>query len=324
MVAQVKVRAKSASPPRTRDYVMVFALVALAAILLLTGFAAGSETRGAAATLGRNCTSDAGSFFPAWSPDGKWIAFVRGCQVWLMRPDGSGQRPLTSSSSQYKGGPAWSPDGRTIAFVASKPIPGDRLYLVNADGSHERRLTNLVRPENEDAPSWSPNGRKLLTTSGNTLVIIGLDGRVQARLPHWEGRGGQTWSPDGRRIAFWQTISFPDQADTEAVMIMNTDWSGKRRLTGPDDWAVDPAWSPDGREIAYPNSHSGADAAIWVTDTDGHHQRKLWRTASDGTDFPTWSPDGRKIAFEGDLQTANEEIYVVNANGTNVRRLTNR
>jgi hypothetical protein len=80
---------------------------------------------------------------PAWSPDGRKIAFVserdRNYGIYVMNADGSGQRRLTGNADP-NAGQAWSPDGRKIAFLR----PGGRtseLYVMNADGSGQRRLT---------------------------------------------------------------------------------------------------------------------------------------------------------------------------------------
>jgi hypothetical protein len=84
------------------------------------------------------------AFNPAWSPDGKKIAFQNERDVsfdlYLMNADGTGQRSLTRNSAN-DGVPAWSPDGQKIAFFRwiASPGPGD-IYVMNADGSGQRRL----------------------------------------------------------------------------------------------------------------------------------------------------------------------------------------
>ena len=93
---------------------------------------------------------------PAWSPDGRKIAFVSNRdgkpEIYVMNADGSAQRNLTRNPARDDG-PAWSPDGRAIAFHSNR----DRnieIYVMNADGSGQR---NLTRYRNNDVSfAWSP------------------------------------------------------------------------------------------------------------------------------------------------------------------------
>lgn len=76
---------------------------------------------------------------PDWSPDGRSIVFVRGrnsFDLWLINPDGSGLRPLTSTPILFESSPKWSPDGTEIAFEATLGGCGrSRLFVMNSDGS---------------------------------------------------------------------------------------------------------------------------------------------------------------------------------------------
>jgi Tol biopolymer transport system component len=89
---------------------------------------------------------------PAWSPDGRRIAFEHGGDIYVLNPDGGGQRRLTRNPS-YNDSPTWSPDGRRIAFSSTRSGNGD-VYVMNADGSGQRRLTRNPREDND--PAWSP------------------------------------------------------------------------------------------------------------------------------------------------------------------------
>lgn len=94
---------------------------------------------------------------PAWSPDGRTIAFVRQHfggrpMIYLVRPAGTGVQPLATGFS-----PSWSPDGTRLAFTL-----GDSVYVIRADGNARRRILGGLR---QPRVRWSPDGQKLLYTS---------------------------------------------------------------------------------------------------------------------------------------------------------------
>ena len=103
---------------------------------------------------------------PAWSPDGRTIAFVGmgddgNVDVYVVGADGLGQQRLTRHPG-VDGNPAWSPDGRKIAFTRRAREWGagkTHIYVMNADGSGQRRLTH---GHVHFSVAWSPDGRKML------------------------------------------------------------------------------------------------------------------------------------------------------------------
>jgi TolB protein len=94
---------------------------------------------------------------PAWSPDGKRIAFVRkrtgNYDVWLVSADGKHERRLTTDPGQDLN-PSWSPDGHKLLFASQQSGGQFDIYLMNVDGSHQRRLTKLAGDEFN--PAWQP------------------------------------------------------------------------------------------------------------------------------------------------------------------------
>lgn len=122
---------------------------------------------------------------PAWSPDGKWVCFLYGVgpfregePQWrglaLVHPNGRGFRRLALGSH-----PAWSPDGTQISFARN----GRGIWIMGADGSHQRRLTTHA---GDGEPAWSPSGAQIVFARergyGSDLWIMRSDGSHQVRL----------------------------------------------------------------------------------------------------------------------------------------------
>jgi Tol biopolymer transport system component len=139
---------------------------------------------------------DAGDTEPAWSPDGKRIAFIsaRGPafedQPYVMNEDGSGAKLLAKAKGVCRK-PKWSPDGKRIAFSCWPGPISDEIYVVESDGSNLKNVTN--RKASKDlGPSWSPDGTKIVFQSDSDLVIAGADGAGAVRVT--EGGSDPAWS----------------------------------------------------------------------------------------------------------------------------------
>src|SRR5262245_4283201 len=109
----------------------------------------------------RNLTGKAGGSLPAWSPDGRQIAFSRDNaftpNLYVMKADGSGQRRVTQEPIHVWGA-SWSPDGQRLTFASGTQGFGNVwIYVVNVDGSGQQQLTR----DWGQAPAWSPDGRKI-------------------------------------------------------------------------------------------------------------------------------------------------------------------
>jgi Tol biopolymer transport system component len=211
-----------------------------------------------------------------------------------------------------------------IAFTSNRD-GNFEIYVMNADGSNVRRLTDNSASDGQYGIAWSPDGKKLvfssnrLTGSNDNFQLFEMDADgSNAHLLNSSYCGCYpAFSPDGKRIAFAGfTYNFE-------IFVMDSDGSHAVNLTQSKDKDFNPAWSPDGRSILFETRRDGQWDELYVMNVDGSNQRRL-TVAMDAWDgHGRWSPDGRQILFsayhEGDPA---QQIYIMNADGSKPRRLT--
>jgi TolB protein len=238
---------------------------------------------------------------PAWSPDGRLIAYASwqthlGPRIWVVRSTGGGRRPITPFAfQQYAFSPTWSPDGKRIAFAAGNYSNNvGALYVINSDGTGLRRL--LREPTRIEDPAWSPDGRTIAYVrrgQSDDLRIILIPVGGGARRVIARDASAPTWSPDGTRIAF----SRSNAKKGVHVFVVKADGSGSRHVGR----GYAPSWSPDGKWIAASEAYSYPPSfahEIGVLPASGGRVQNLTKTLNAEDYNPTWSPDGRHIAFE--------------------------
>lgn len=253
---------------------------------------------------------------PAWSPDGRQIAYFSEAgadpdcpecvDLYVMEADGSNQRRVTRSSGGF-GGPAWAPDGKLIAFDGCQGgVDADEdscaVYVIAPDGEGLRRVT----PHGLDGqPVWSPDGKRIafdgLVGDHEGIHVIGTDGSGLRRLTS-SADSDPTWSPDGREIAFVRMTRLPGRDARLDIYVVGVAGGSARLADAGLKKAMDPAWSPDGELIAFAGWRElpglcPDGAAIYVMAPDGSNGRRL-NEGRPGYGKPTWSSDGREIAFE--------------------------
>ncbi|MDQ2982571.1 MAG: hypothetical protein M3R70_01405 [Actinomycetota bacterium] len=183
---------------------------------------------------------------PAWSPEGSRIVFVHyefrdgepfRSTLKVMRPDGTGERTVTSTS--YDKGepllyaPAWSPDGHTIA-VGSSGDDGDSLREVDPDTGATR---SIVKAGEEGLGfAWSRDGRQIALFTPSEIRLVDSDGTNSHTLVRESGGywyPEAVWSPDSTQIAYIR-FRYPRSGDglsAADVYTVHTDGTARRRVT---------------------------------------------------------------------------------------------
>jgi Tol biopolymer transport system component len=222
---------------------------------------------------------------PAWSPDGKDIAFsssrTGSSQIFVMDANGSSLIQLTSDYQNDF--PVWLPDGKQIAF---RTTDGNGLWwwrIVNIETHQAIQLTEPTYDFFFQTPAWSP---------------------------------------DGQYIAYMSLLEQKQRNDgSSQIHVKTIDGSIDTALTN-DIWAnINPVWSPDGKKIAFLSERDGKYNmfALYVMSADGQDIRKLSDPIYSESNKLTWSSDGTEIAIDSDVPNGN--IYIVNLVSGQVREL---
>lgn len=229
---------------------------------------------------------------PAWSADGKHIAWCHGVQrggvidVWTMNLDGSGKTQVTDLGGRSLF-PDFAPDGSRILFSSLRAgATNFDLFVINADGTGLVQLTS--DPGFDGNPAWSPDGDQIVFTSDRTGVgqvyVMNASGGNVTQLTFDETWKDQVpdWSPDGSRIAY-------AAGDPGDILVMNADGGNQHTIVGGPTDDFGSAWSPDGGQIAFIRFD---DRTVRVANADGsnvHIVRSFGLQA-----VPGWQPRGNR------------------------------
>ena len=243
-----------------------------------------------AANIRRVTVSRSLNTTPVWSPNGRSIAYTswrRGYQDVFVSYiyEGRLESPAGGTRNVHNWLPAWSPDGTQLA-VTSNRDGNPELYVMNADGTDVRRLTN--HPGIDTTPTWSPQGHQIAFTSDRTgapqIYVIGVDGTGLRRITFESYCDRPTWSP-----APYNEIAYASRTGPgHDIKVVDLATNEVHQLTFGLGTNESPSYAPNGRHLAFMSTRGSGNKQIWLIGRDGRGLRRL--TSVGNNEMPSWSP----------------------------------
>jgi Tol biopolymer transport system component len=286
----------------------------------------------------RRITSDpADDVGPAWSPDGRWISFLRllskGRLAVMLTPATGGFERKLGVSAQCEGltslsPPAWSPDGKLLAVTECiLPTTKASIFLLSVETGAKRNLTEPPAGNTfgDSNPVFRPDGRaiaylRVRSTQAADIYVQSLS--PEPGISHEPKRltlddrwiKGLDWTADGRAIVFSS-----NRKGAHSLWKVPASGGSPEPLLVPADEATEPAVARRGDRLVF--ERFVRDTNIWrVSTTKGSSPQRLIASTHDDH-YPESSPDGRLIVFESN-RSGNEEIWMCDIGGSNPVPLT--
>jgi len=250
---------------------------------------------------------------PAWSRDGRSLAYASGVTetIWVSDPTGQSARQVTKAKPNgYHVTPRFSPDGRELAYVNRGGGPRGELNVVDLGSGEVRGLTHGALAQ---SPAWSPDGRYLYVASsrGGAMNIwkVKAAGGEAEQITAGQGDDVQPdVSGDGSRIVF--------ATYRESLGFAQLDLSAPPGSERPKQLSIDPArnqigpaYSPDGARLAYFSNFKGVEKeGIWVAGADGSDPVPLVQDEAVNI-FPKWTPDGEQVIYLAAAESGSGSEY---------------
>jgi serine/threonine protein kinase/Tol biopolymer transport system component len=289
---------------------------------------------------------------PAWSPDGRWLAFHSNCDLAIMHPDGSAPTVIWYSESGIcTFDPEWSPDNESI--VVSMQIGGGgtwtfpmtrEVWVLSRDGTTITPVATITHKDESCVRievALSPDGTQVAYIDADCQPrIVSADGSGQAaplkEFPYWWTSairpqwGGERRGPPPLTLPAQpgegKIVEQCENATPPQICIRDAKTGRVTQVTSNLDFGqiVGCTWSPDGQQImcdlgSDPATTQRYDHKLYVINADGSGLRQVTSGVDTNDLMPAWSPDGQWIAFH-----RNCDLWLTRPDGSDERMLLSR
>ena len=262
-------------------------------------------------------TSDAGlEILPTISPDGKFVAYAAGTSARMrifVRPVSGGRTiALTDDTTAVQTQPRWSPDGATILYLA-----GGGVFTAPALGGAARPLIPADPAGPVRTAAWSPDGRDVAFTRGDSLYVYGTSAALTRAVAKGRDLHSCSWSPTAKVVACvsgnWDFVRLGGYfGNTAASAIVTIPVSGGVPVSVTDSTRTNqsPVWSPDGRTLFFVSDRQGPRDIFAMTMSGGQAKSEAVRlTTGLNAMSVAITADGKRLAYA--VYTAKANIWAL-------------